>query len=67
MAVWSASAENNIIRFGSKSRTMITASGCNEPFKNSFWCPERKWFSKKPCPFTCKGECDNYRRMCGAI
>jgi hypothetical protein len=67
MALWMVSPGNGTIRFGSKSREMITPTGCNEPFKNSFWCPGKKWFSKKPCPFTCRQECDNFRRMCGAI
>lgn len=65
--LWTVSTGKGRIRFGSKSRAMITARGCNEPFKGSYWCPGRKWFSRQPCPFACKAECDAFRRMCGAI
>jgi hypothetical protein len=65
--LWTVSAGNGNINFGSKSRKMLGSRACNEPFKGSFWCPGRKWFSKEPCPFVSKAECDNYRRMCGAI
>ena len=65
--LWTVSTSKGNITFGAKSRRMVTARGCNEPFKGSFWCPGRKWFSKEPCPFTCKAECDNYKRMCGGI
>uniref|UniRef100_A0A7C4AG66 Uncharacterized protein n=1 Tax=Fundidesulfovibrio putealis TaxID=270496 RepID=A0A7C4AG66_9BACT len=67
MALWSVSTSDDTIRFGSKARRMTGNRGCNEPFKGNFWCPGRKWFAKEPCPFVSKAECDNYRRMCGAI
>ena len=66
-SLWTVSTSNNTINFGGKSRSMVSTQGCNEPFKGSFWCPGRRWFSKEPCPFSCKAECDNYRRMCGGI
>lgn len=67
MALWSVTTSGDSIRFGGKARRTLTHQGCNEPFKGSFWCPGRKWFAKEPCPFSCKQECDNYRRMCGAL
>ena len=67
MAIWNVTTGNGRIGFGGKSRAMPGSSGCNEPFKGSYWCPGRKWFSKEPCPFSSKSECANYRRLCGSI
>ena len=67
MALWRFEIQDNRVIIGNRERQKITATGCNEPFKGSFWCPGRKWFSKDPCPFVSRAECDNYRRMCGAI
>jgi len=67
MALWTVSAGGGTISFGSRTRALSGGKGCNEPFKGSYWCPGRGWFSKEPCPFASKAECDNYKRMCGAI
>ncbi|MFZ5774573.1 MAG: hypothetical protein ACOY3Z_03705 [Thermodesulfobacteriota bacterium] len=58
---------DEVVRFGGRERQMLTANGCNEPYKNRYWCPKRKWFNSEPCPFSCQQECDNYQAMCGAL
>ena len=52
---------------GSKKRTRVTRNerGCNEPFKDWFWCPKQKWFMRAQCPFANFHECESYKRMCG--
>lgn len=67
MALWNVTTSGDTIRFGAKARKTGPSGGCNEPFRGAYWCPSRKWFSKEPCPFTCRQECDNYRRMCGRL
>ena len=57
MAVWTVGNKDGEMRFGSFSRKSTTPSGCNEPFKNAYWCPKKKWFSREPCPFSNKLEC----------
>lgn len=67
MAIWNVQFGEGVVSFGSKSRKALTESGCNEPFKNCFWCPKKRWFSKGPCPFESKAECENFQRWCGAL
>jgi hypothetical protein len=67
MAVWRVKSEGDAISFGSFERKKFNRNGCNEPFKNAFWCPKKRWFAKEPCPFVNKWECMNYARFCGAI
>jgi len=38
--------------------------GCNEPWKNHFWCPRQKWFMKTPCVFINKFECQLFENQC---
>ena len=67
MTLLNVHIEDNYIVIGSKRRKMLTEHGCNEPFKDRFWCPRKKWFMKGPCPFLNKIECGNYKQMCGSL
>jgi hypothetical protein len=67
MAVWNVNHSDGKMRFGSYTRKATTPSGCNEPFKNAYWCPKRKWFSKEPCPFSNRFECMSFARLCGGV
>lgn len=67
MALLRIAHGNGRMRFGSYSRKATTPSGCNEPFRNNYWCPKRKWFAKEPCPFVNKQECMNFMRLAGGI
>lgn len=67
MNVWRVETEGRVVRFGEVSRRRLTRDGCNEPFRNRFWCPKRRWFQSEPCPFASRMECDTYRRMCGSL
>jgi hypothetical protein len=66
MKVWEVTTDDNYISFGGKVRKKTSPCACNEPFKEYFWCPGKKWFSREPCPFLNRRECLNYRRMCGS-
>ena len=65
--VWRFTIENGSVTGGHKKRKQLTMSGCNEPFKDSYWCPKKQWFYKAPCPFVNRRECENYRVMCGCL
>jgi len=67
MALWKVETQDEYISFGDRRRRRLYAEACNEPFKDFYWCPTRKWFMKSPCPFVCRLECDNFKHMCGAI
>jgi hypothetical protein len=67
MAVIRMSHSDGRMRIGSFTRKATTSSGCNEPFKNAYWCPKRKWFAKEPCPFSNRFECMSFARFSGAI
>lgn len=67
MSVWRFETREKVVRAGDYERKMLTPDGCNEPFKNRFWCPKRGWFLREPCPFVNKQECDTYKRMCGSL
>ncbi|MGV1099815.1 hypothetical protein ACUUL3_10465 [Thiovibrio sp. JS02] len=67
MAIIRFSILGNVVRFGARERQKLSATGCNEPYKDRYWCPRKKWFSKEPCPFACKRECENYLTMCGSL
>ncbi|MHB8809338.1 MAG: hypothetical protein ACYC9M_04920 [Desulfobulbaceae bacterium] len=45
----------------------FTRKGCNEPYKDRYWCPRKQWFRRAPCPFENREECDNYIKMCGCL
>lgn len=67
MNLWQVRADNTHIAFGERRRRKLHSQACNEPFLGRFWCPERRWFSKSPCPFQNRGECDCFKKLCGAL
>jgi len=67
MPVWIFSINGEQVRYGNKLRRKLTRNGCNEPFKDRYWCPKKQWFLKEPCPFLNLNECENFRVMCGGI
>lgn len=67
MPVWTVTLQGKDIAFGDRKRRRLTENGCNEPFKNRFWCPKRHWFLSAPCPFASKHECEAWQRMCGNL
>lgn len=67
MSLWQVQVKDQYLYMGGKKRVILNAHGCNQPFKNRFWCPQRKWFLNEPCPFVNKWECNNYRRICGSL
>ena len=67
MSVWKFSIEDEVVKQGEKQRLKLTRNGCNEPFRDRFWCPKRGWFRTEPCPFVNRNECENYRVMCGSL
>ena len=67
MTIIRFSIQGDRVKFGKKERQKLTNNGCNEPYKDQYWCPKRKWFSKAPCPFNCQRECENYKAMCGVL
>jgi len=66
MAVWKFLIQGNDVLYGTKKRKKLTDDGCNEPFKNRYWCPKLQWFQCEPCPFINQDECANFEIMCGA-
>lgn len=66
MSVWKFTIQGNLVKYGVKQRQKITGEGCNEPFKDRYWCPKSQWFKREPCPFVNRRECENFDRMCGA-
>ncbi|WP_243545802.1 hypothetical protein [Pseudodesulfovibrio tunisiensis] len=67
MSVWKVEIRKGEIRFGDRKRRMLTRNGCNEPFKDVFWCPRRQWFRREPCPFVNRDECSTFARLCGSL
>ena len=67
MKVWKFTIQENEVRCGGKKRIKLTKKGCNEPYKNRYWCPKRQWFRIEPCPFQNQTECENYKLMCGSL
>lgn len=67
MTLWKVKSDGDYIVMGNQRRKMLTANGCNEPFKGRFWCPRKRWFMNGPCPFLNKQECGNYRQICGTL
>ena len=64
--LWTVEIDGKDIVIGGRRRTKLHPSGCNQPYRNAFWCPKKHWFQSKPCPFVNRRECDNYARMCGS-
>lgn len=53
---------NKVRTWGNKKPRMQlskTQEGCNEPYKDRFYCPKKKWFMKVPCPFEGREDCRN--------
>ena len=46
MTLWKVKTEDDYISFGQNKRKKLRPSACNEPFKEYFWCPSKKWFFK---------------------
>jgi hypothetical protein len=65
MAVWKFSLVNKTVNHGNKKRKQLTSTGCNEPFKDRYWCPKKKWFMTEACPFINQRECRNFEIMSG--
>jgi hypothetical protein len=65
--IWRFSLTGKVVTSGGKQRRQISRNGCNEPFKNRYWCPKSQWFQKEPCPFINRRECENYLVMCGSL
>lgn len=65
MAIWKFVINDKDVSYGSRSRKPLTHGGCNEPYKDRYWCPRKKWFSKETCPFINKRECENFTWMSG--
>lgn len=67
MSVWEFAIEGDTVKIGNKQRRKTTSHGCNEPFKDRFWCPKLQWFRKESCPFANRRECANFTSMCGSV
>lgn len=67
MTVWEFSIQGNVVKIGNKERRKLTAHGCNEPYKDRYWCPKLQWFRKESCPFVNIRECENFTAMCGSV
>lgn len=65
--IWKFEIRHATVRSGSRTRQQISKNGCNEPFKDRYWCPKLQWFQKSPCPFINRRECENYEVMCGSL
>ncbi len=65
--IWKFEIRNSTVRNGSQKRQQISKNGCNEPFKDRYWCPKLQWFQKETCPFINRRECENYEVMCGSL
>jgi hypothetical protein len=65
MTIWRFSVKEKEVSYGSRKRKLLTQKGCNEPFKDRFWCPKQEWFIKEPCPFINRRECENFSIMSG--
>jgi hypothetical protein len=67
MSIWRFAVDEKDVRFGERRRRKITRNGCNEPYKDRYWCPKKEWFNCEPCPFLCQRECENFTLMCGGV
>lgn len=65
MTIWQFSIEDRDVSYGKRKRKLLTKKGCNEPFKDRFWCPKKSWFMREACPFMNKRECENFSSMSG--
>ena len=67
MSLWQFTVQGNVVRYGKKQRQKITRKGCNEAYKERYWCPKTRWFRKEMCPFVNRTECENFKLMCGCL
>ena len=67
MSLWQVKIEGEYIHIGDVKRRKTHPHGCNERFKDVYWCPRKRWFNRAPCPFVNWHECDIFQRMCGNI
>jgi len=67
MSVWQFRVLANEVWIGKRHRLALTRTGCNEPFKDRYWCPSRRWFLRSPCPFLSRNECTTFKGMCGSL
>lgn len=65
--IWKFSIKGKVVSYGTRERCRLSAVGCNEPYKDRFWCPKLQWFRKERCPFLNRRECENYEVMCGCL
>ena len=65
MAIWQFTVHDREVSYGGRKRRLLTPKGCNEPFKDRYWCPQTKWFTTEVCPFINRRECENYAQMSG--
>lgn len=65
MAIWQFTVQSREVSYGDHKRRLLSPTGCNEPYKDRYWCPKKKWFSKDACPFINKRECENFALMSG--
>ena len=65
MAIWKFTVNDKDVSYGARNRRLLTPKGCNEPFKERYWCPKKKWFGMEVCPFINRRECENFAQMSG--
>ncbi len=65
--IWAFKVVDRKVFIGEEIRRPAVTGGCNEPFMGRFWCPEKKWFRKTPCPFSSRYECLSFRWQCGCL
>ena len=65
MAIWKFTVNDKDVSYGARNRRLLTPKGCNEPFKERYWCPKNKWFGMEVCPFINRRECENFAQMSG--
>jgi hypothetical protein len=65
MAIWKFTVTDKDVTYGACNRRLLTAKGCNEPFKDRYWCPRKKWFILEVCPFINRRECEDFAQMSG--
>jgi hypothetical protein len=65
MAIWKFLVNDKDVSYGNRTRKTLTNEGCNEPYKDRYWCPKKKWFTGEACPFINRHECENFTWMSG--
>ena len=65
--IWEFSIQGEMVKIGGRKRPRLTRHGCNEPYRDRYWCPKLRWFRKESCPFANRRECENFNAMCGCV